>query len=175
MRLTVSATVVGVLVGLGGAQLAAQEPRAELQGVVDGRAEVWHVVDLGSGNGSYWADMGTLHEITVFAFPDADGLRLEGALEFSLTLDNREDPMRVIGAQVTYFPEDGPHPFAVPPAAQARVAVEMAATDVSGGQIRLRGRLATPLQRVVDPAGSAFDAEDTIEIELDFDLSVDRL
>ncbi|MGY6632282.1 MAG: hypothetical protein ACXIU8_00845 [Alkalilacustris sp.] len=146
-----------------------------LRGHVDGAPKSWHIVDLGGESGGYWADMGTLHQVTVFAFPDVEGLRLEGALEFSLTLDNRENPMRVIAAQVAFFADDRAQPYAVPPAGETLVAVTLETTEVSGGRIHLRGELATALQRLVDADAVRFDPEDTVDIELSFAVSVDRL
>ena len=149
-----------------------QDAGAALQGRAGGTDMTWHVVDLGESSGSYWADMGTLHQVTVFAFPDADGLSLAGAMEFSLTLDSREDPMRAIAAQVAFFPEGRQTAFAVPPAREGRVDVTLESSEIAGGRLHLRGRFATPLQRMVDVASGRFDPEDSIDIEVSFDLSV---
>ncbi|MBK5928146.1 hypothetical protein [Rhodobaculum claviforme] len=176
MPLPVLALVVACLGVPQGA--AAQEVRATLHGHVDGTAMVWHVVEIGGESGSYWADMGTLHQVTVFAFADnggTSGLRPDGALEFSLTLDSRESPMRVVGAQVTFFPEDSTQAFAVPRRAEGRVDVALEDTRIDGRRMHLRGQLATPLQRLTDPLSQRFDPEDTIDIDVSFDLSVGSL
>ncbi len=159
------------------APLAAQagDGAGALRGQANGSEMTWHLADLGDRSGSYWADMGTLHQVTVFAFPGTDGLSLEGALEFSLTLDSRDDPMRSIGAQVAFFPEAGQPPFAVPPTREGAVEVTLDESVISGRSLRLRGRLVTPLQRLVDGDTARFDPDDTMEIELEFDVTVDRI
>ena len=166
------AIVTAALLALSWPMAGLAQSAAVLSGQAGGEEMTWHLVELEGGSGSYWADMGTLHQVTVFAFPDADGLSLEGALEFSLTLDNRTDPMRAIGAQVAFYPEGRQRPFAVPPSREGRVEVTLEESAITGGRLHLRGRLQTPLQRLLDPNSARFDPEDTIEIELDFEVTV---
>ena len=171
--LSLSAAVLAA--GLLGSALAAQDGSARLSGAVNGESATWHVVDIGDASGSFWADMGTLHQVSVMAFSDPEGRRIEGAVEFSLTLDSRTDPMGVLDAHVTWYGEDLRRPYAVPPDREERVTAVLDDSRIEGNRLYLQGRLATPLLRLVDATTDGFDPDDSVEFDLEFEISVERL
>lgn len=170
LRLAVAVAAVA----MGGA-VWALDGTSRLSGAVNGQAETWHVVTVGGASGGYWSDMGTLHQVGVMAFSDPDGQRIDGAVEFSLTLDSRSDPMGVLDATVTWYGDDLRHPYSVPPAHGHSVEVEIDRSRVEGDRIYLRGRLSAPLLRMLDADTESFDETDSVEFDLDFDVAVERL
>lgn len=155
--------------------VAAQDHVATLRGSVDGAAQSWHVVALAGETGSYWADMGTLHLATVFAYPVRDASRVEGAMEIGLTLDSRSAPMAPVAARVLHYADGMRSPYAVPPGGDDGVEVTLEVAEIVEGQLHLVGRLQADLTRMSDPLTESFDAEDTLTLSVAFDLRLDPL
>jgi len=160
--LTAAAVTAGLL-------LASPAAADSFQGTLDGKAHTWHILETDGRSTASFSVLPHGTTFTIQGHADEDrGFSTKGTLAINFTQD--DEGQMLSEPEVTFFPSDGLFPNY---SSDGSGDWELNTLDIDGDTASIVGTFHGTLNKVEAP-GSDADAEDAIEVELEFDVTARR-